>query len=166
MERCIDLINSGAGALVADDWPNLEELSKQLIAECRGLLHADSISVVLEVEAGACNQMTKYAQALEASEACIKTYYANPGCHSEEAKALIGLKRPNEALAAINRARKIAVQGIEDESREIKQAVYDSERELHKSRRAKYESIVAVVDDLKARIPTTIPTSSSASAAR
>jgi len=162
-ERCIDLIDNGTAAIVAEDWPKLEELSNQLVAECRSLLDAESISVLFEFEAKAGNQMMKFDRALEASEACIKTYYANPGCHCEEARALMGLERPSEALAAINRARKIAVQGIEDESREIKQAIYDSERAQHRSRKAKYEAIVEVVDDLKDHMA---PTTSSASTGR
>jgi tetratricopeptide (TPR) repeat protein len=101
-DQCISLIKQSTAALVARDWDNLERINKDRLKYCKGVENSENLSEGYANIAIANNEQERPKLALDACESCIKTYYGNPSCHLEKAKALMKLGRKKESLKTLD----------------------------------------------------------------
>src|SRR5215510_8421740 len=80
-QRCAEQIRERTAAMVARDWPALEQHARRSVQTCHGVGDALDLSQAYQAIAIAHLAMHHAQEALEAANACITTYYANPGCH-------------------------------------------------------------------------------------
>ena len=75
------MINERTAAIVAKDWKNLKRLAENYINICGATFGSEDLSLAYEDIAMANYYSERPQLVLSASEACIMTYYGNPGCH-------------------------------------------------------------------------------------
>jgi len=87
--------------------------------------------------------------ALEAANSCIKTYYANPGCHFQKAQALLALNRLIEARDLLDIAERLAKSSIEQNDSALRTTYNSSERELYLALKNEYEFQLRLIKALR-----------------
>lgn len=118
--RCAHATMQATAALVAEDWPAVEALSKKLLEICKNPL-VSSFDPRAEAHAHctiatARSRRGMHALALSEADSGIAIDYAGPKCHLERAWALRGLGRVDEARASSARAQSLARHCVEIET--------------------------------------------------
>src|SRR5436190_5626038 len=93
IQRCTEQLQERTAAMTARDWSSLDKLAKRYVQSCHGVTDALDISTAYEDMAIANLLMNRVQNALEAANSCVTTYYANPGCHLQKARALLAFNR-------------------------------------------------------------------------
>jgi tetratricopeptide (TPR) repeat protein len=148
---CVEQIKERTAALVANDWPQLDRLAKHYVQSCRGAFDAADLSNAFEDIATANFEMLRFLDALEAANSCIKTYYANPGCHLQKVKTLIALDRLVEARGSFRIAERLIKHSLSQNESDLHTARNSVERELYLARKKKYEALLESVELLRTR---------------
>ena len=146
---CVEQINEQTAALVANDWPQLDRPAKHYIQSCWGAFDAADLSRAFENIATANFEMLRFLDALEAANSCIKTYYANPGCHLQKVRTLIALDRLVEARDSFRIAERLIKHSLSRNESDLHTARDSLERELYLAKKKEYEALLVHAEVLK-----------------
>jgi tetratricopeptide (TPR) repeat protein len=149
-EKCISLMNERTAAYSAEDWINLERLSRNYISCCKKVHDPRNIANAYGDIACANNELKKYNIALKESNKGIIEYYAETGCHIQKVVALIGLKRLKEAIEELKIAEKLAIHIKEENQRDLNNSNNsEQDNELYRSRDNLYDAQLGHIKALK-----------------
>ena len=149
---CVAQIDERSAALVAHDWTQLDRLAKQYIQSCRGAFDANDLSSAFEHIAWANFEMSLFLDALNAANACIETYYANPGCHYQKVQTLIALDQLITARDSLRIAEKVIEHSLSKNESDLKNAQSLSEQKLFLARKGNYEALQRAAEALRKRL--------------
>lgn len=139
-KQCTFVMNQMAAAMAADDWTQLDRISRGYLKQCKEIATPERLSSAYENIAFANNQLKNYKQALMAANTCISVYYANPGCHILKAEALFAVKRYDEAIRVLETAEKLTRHALDNARRERERSILDLDKELYDAQIHLYES--------------------------
>ena len=146
---CVSMIEQRTAANIANDWSQMDRLAKQYILSCRGAFGANDLSIAFEAIASANFTMAHFSDVLKAANACIETYYANPGCHLYKVQALIALDQLFIARDSFRTAESLIKQSILKNDSDLKNARNQVDQNLFLARRRQYKALLQVADELR-----------------
>ena len=130
----------------------LEHLSNEYVLLCKGVADPEDLSVAYENIANANNRLERHKAALTAAESCIRTYYANPGCHIEKSDALIAMGRKSEAWKSLEISERLARHALEGAKERLNNAKSDFDRKEAATYIRLYESQLNEIESIRSLI--------------
>lgn len=151
-ERCVAETKARTAAMVAKDWPQLEQIAERYISICGTVFGARDLSTAYEAKATALIRLQRLPEALQTLASCIETYYPNSGCHSKRVMALIDLNRRDEARSALAIAEQVARHNLVTSHVESRTLSHSSEAELLRAQREEFQSHIELLEVLKRQL--------------
>lgn len=146
---CSELKKNGNQAFEAKEWEKYTRLSKNYIESCRNVDGSESISMTYISMAIAFLNMNQPNEALDSANLCSSTYYANPDCHIAKAKALIQLRRFEEAKNSLNIAETTAKHELSVVDSYIIASRNSQEKEFYMSKKSSYLQTLNIIETLR-----------------
>ncbi|HJY05203.1 MAG TPA: hypothetical protein VJ323_02745 [Bryobacteraceae bacterium] len=150
VDACAEQLEQRTAALLARDWLQLEILAKRYLHTCSGVVGSEKLAdahwsiAVAKLEAG------QYPESLRASDDCIQVFNSNPGCHLAKTEALVGLKRLNEARAALEMTERLTEHLIESAERDHSVAQGAGE-EMYQARLNEFRGLLRGAEQIRMR---------------
>jgi tetratricopeptide (TPR) repeat protein len=123
--------------------------AKNYIEYCRDVQDSESISQAYVSIAFAFLEMNRPIDALDSANLCISTYYPNPYCHFNKARALLRLLRFEEAKNSLNIAEATAKHELSVIDSYIIASRDTSKRESYIGKKSSYMAILEQIKKYK-----------------